>query len=162
LHGFLTWMYASALGHFMRESGPWTYAIVNLAHILGVASLFGAVLILDLRLLGVWRRTPLAVLTHVAVPVAAGGFGLATLSGIGLLAANATEYVGNPFFYVKFPAIAIGLVNAFVVSVSPAWEAASGTRELTAMENRQLALMGATSLACWLTAIGAGRMIGYW
>jgi len=159
LHGFLAWMYASALGHFMRESGPWTYAFVNLAHILGVASLFGAVLIIDLRLLGVWRRTPLAVLTHVAVPVAAGGFGLAVLSG--LLAANATEYVGNPFFYVKFPAIAIGLVNAFVVSVSPAWEA-SGAREPTAMENRQLALMGATSLACWLTAIGAGRMIGYW
>jgi len=51
-------MYASALGHFMRESGPWTYAIVNLAHILGIAALFGAVLIIDLRLLGVWRRTP--------------------------------------------------------------------------------------------------------
>jgi len=161
LHGFLTWMYASALGHFMRESGPWTYALVNLAHILGISSLFGAVLIIDLRLLGVWRRTPLAVLTHVAVPVAASGFGLAALSGIGILAANATEYVGNPFFYVKFPAIAIGLVNAFVVSVSPAWEA-SGTRELTSLENRQLALMGATSLTCWLTAIGAGRMIGYW
>lgn len=161
MHGFLAWMYASALGHFMRESGPWTYAIVNLAHILGIASLFGAVLIIDLRLIGFWRRTPLAVLTHVAVPVAAGGFGLAALSGIGILAANATEYVGNPFFYVKFPAIAIGLVNAFVVSVSPAW-LASGTRELTQIEHRQLALMGATSLACWLTAIGAGRMIGYW
>lgn len=161
MHGFLTWMYASALGHFMRESGPWTYAIVNLGHILGIAALFGAVLIIDLRLLGCWRRTPLAVLTHVAVPVAAGGFALATLSGIGLLASNATEYVGNPFFYVKFPAIAIGVVNAFVVSVSPAWEA-SRTRELTSLENRQLALMGATSLACWLTAIAAGRMIGYW
>jgi hypothetical protein len=161
LHGFLAWMYASALGHLMRESGPWTYAIVNLAHILGIAALFGAVLIIDLRLLGCWRRTPLAVLTHVAVPVAAGGFVVAALSGIGLLASNATEYVGNPFFYVKFPAIAIGLVNAFVVSVSPAWEA-SRTRELTALENRQLAFMGATSLACWLTAIGAGRMIGYW
>jgi len=47
------------------------------------------------------------------------------------------------------------------VSVSPAWQA-SGTRELTTIENRQLALMGATSLTCWLTAIGAGRMIGYW
>jgi hypothetical protein len=161
LHGFLAWMYASALGHFMRESGPWTYAIVNLGHILGIGALFGAVLIIDLRLLGVWRRTPLSVLTHVAVPVAAGGFGVATLSGIGLLAANATEYVGNPFFYVKFPAIAIGLVNAFVVSVSPAWQA-SGTRELTSMERRQLALMGATSLTCWLTAIAAGRMVGYW
>ena len=44
------WLQGSALGHFMRESGAWTYAIVNLAHILGVASLFGSVLVLDLRL----------------------------------------------------------------------------------------------------------------
>jgi len=158
---FLTWMQASALGHFMRESGPWTYAIVNLAHILGIASLFGAVVILDLRLIGLWRRAPLSALAEVAVPVAATGFALAVTSGVGLIAANATDYVGNPFLFIKFPAIAIGFVNALVLSVSPAWKA-RGTRELTRVERRQLAWMGATSLACWLTAIGAGRMIGYW
>lgn len=158
---FLTWMQASALGHFMRESGPWTYAIVNLAHILGIASLFGAVVILDLRLIGFWHRAPLSALAEVAVPVAATGFALAMTSGIGLIAANATDYAGNPFLFIKFPAIAIGAVNALVLSVSPAWKA-RGTRELTRVERRQLAWMGATSLACWLTAIGAGRMIGYW
>ena len=52
------WLQASALGHFMRESSVWTYAIVNLTHILGVASLFGSVLVLDLRLVGVGRRRP--------------------------------------------------------------------------------------------------------
>ena len=108
----MTWMQTSALGHFMRESGPWTYAIVNLSHILGVASLFGAVVILDLRLLGVWRRTPLAALAEWPPRSRPLGSGLRRLSGIGLLATKATEYVGNPFFYVKFPAIAIGLVNA--------------------------------------------------
>jgi hypothetical protein len=158
---FLTWMQASALGHFMRESGPWTYAIVNLAHILGIAALFGAVVILDLRLIGFWRLTPLSALTEVAVPVAATGFALSVTSGIGLITANATEYVGNPFLYIKFPAIAIGFVNALVLSFSPAWKA-RGRRELTRIEHRQLAWMGATSLVCWLTAIGAGRMIGYW
>jgi len=161
VNGLLGWMAASALGHFMRESGPWTYAIVNLAHILGVGALFGAVLIIDLRLIGFWRRAPLEVVTHVAVPVAAGGFAIAALSGVGILSANATDYVGNPFFYIKFPAIAIGVLNAALVSVSPAWRA-SGTRELTSTERRRLAVMGVTSLACWLTAISAGRMIGYW
>lgn len=39
----------SALGRFIRESGPWTYPIVNLVHILGVASLFGSTLMIDLR-----------------------------------------------------------------------------------------------------------------
>ena len=161
MHDFMTWMQASALGHFMRESGPWTYAIVNLLHILGVASLFGAVVILDLRLMGVWRGTPLAALAEAAAPVAAFGFALAATSGIGLLATKATEYIGNPFLYIKFPAVAIGVVNALVLNFSPAWQA-RGRRELSQRENRQLAWMGGTSLACWLTAIGAGRMIGYW
>jgi len=161
LHDFMTWMQTSALGHFMRESGPWTYAIVNLLHILGVASLFGAVVILDLRLMGVWRGTPLAALAEAAAPVAAFGFALAATSGIGLLATKATEYIGNPFLYIKFPAVAIGVVNALVLNFSPAWHA-RGRRELSQRENRQLAWMGGTSLACWLTAIGAGRMIAYW
>jgi hypothetical protein len=48
----MAWLEGSALGHVMRESGVWTYGIVNLVHILGVCCLFGSVLILDLRLIG--------------------------------------------------------------------------------------------------------------
>jgi hypothetical protein len=161
VHDFFRWIEASGLGHFMRESGPWTYAVVNLLHILGVASLFGAVVILDLRLLGVWPRTPLAALADAAAPVAAAGFAVAASSGVALLATKATEYTGNPFLYVKFPAIAVGLINAVMLRLSPAWQA-RGKRELSHRENRYLAWAGGTSLACWLTAITAGRMIAYW
>jgi hypothetical protein len=52
----LAWLHESALGTFIRDSGLWTYPIVNVIHVVGVATLFGAVLTLDLRLLGVWRR----------------------------------------------------------------------------------------------------------
>jgi hypothetical protein len=82
-------------------------------------------------------------------------------SGICLLATKATEYVANPFIYVKFPAIALGLLNVAVLNRLPAWEARK-TRELSSREQSQLAFAGAVSLACWLTAISAGRMIGYW
>jgi hypothetical protein len=161
LREFLVWMEASALGHYMRETGPWTYAVVNLSHILGVATLFGSVLVLDLRLLGCWRRVPLATLASATIPVATVGFGLAALTGTALLATKATDYLGNPFFDIKFPAIALGLLNVLVLSLSPAWRA-RGTRELSRAEHRQLAVMGGISLACWLTAVSAGRMIGYW
>ena len=158
---FMAWLQTSALGHFMRESGPWTYGMVNLCHILGIGLLFGAVVILDLRLLGVWRGTPLTALADAAAPVAACGFLLAATSGVGLLATKATEYIGNPFLYIKFPAIAVGLVNALVLNLSPAWQARR-RRELSPREDRQLAWMGGMSLACWLTAISAGRLIAYW
>jgi len=155
------WLQGSALGHFMRESGVWTYAIVNLAHILGVASLFGSVLVLDLRLVGVGRRIPLAALADATVPVAATGFLIAAATGVGLLVTKATEYVGNPFLAIKFPAILLALINVLVISRSEAWRA-RGQRELSPHEHRRLAVMGGLSLACWLTAIAAGRLIAYW
>lgn len=161
MYDLLAWIQASRLGHLMRDSGPWTYGLVNLAHILGVGTLFGSILILDLRLLGLWRRVPLAALADVAAPVGSVGFLVAATSGIGLLAANATEYVGNPFFLMKFPAIGLGIVNVLVLRRTRAWRARRA-RPLSPREERQLAVMGALSLTCWLTAVAAGRMIGYW
>jgi hypothetical protein len=157
----LAWLEASALGDAMRNAGVWTYGIVNLTHILGVSSLFGAVLVLDLRLLGAWRRVPLASIARPTVPVATGGFLVAALSGMCLIATNATEYIGNPFLLVKFPAIAIGLLNVAVLGRLPAWRARE-TRDLTPHERRQLAVAGGVSLISWLTAIAAGRLTGYW
>jgi hypothetical protein len=154
-------MEMSALGRFIRESGPWTYPIVNLAHLLGVASLFGSALIIDLRLLGLWRSVPIAALSAAAVPLAGLGFGLAATAGVGLLATNATDYAGNPFLLVKLSAIALGLINVVALNLSPAWQSRA-KRDLSHRENRQLALMGGLSLVCWLTAVTAGRLIAYW
>jgi hypothetical protein len=158
---FLAWMEASALGHAIREAGPWVYAWINLAHILGVATLFGAVLIMDLRLLGAWSHVALAPLSSVTVPVVTAGVLLALITGVGLLATNATEYAGNPFLLLKFPAIGAGLLNVAVLNRTRAWRD-RGTRELSRAERRQLAVMGGVSLASWLTAIAAGRLIAYW
>jgi hypothetical protein len=157
----LAWLEGSPLGHAMRNAGVWSYGIVNLIHILGVGSLFGAVLVLDLRLLGAWRSVPLASITRPTVPIAATGFVIAATSGLCLISTNATEYIGNPFLLIKFPAIALGFVNAVVVRQLASWKARE-SRELTTREQRQLSVFGAVSLASWLTAISAGRLIGYW
>jgi hypothetical protein len=161
LQELLAWLEASALGHTMRGSGVWTYGVANLIHILGVATLFGSVLILDLKLLGLWPRAPLAAVSAPTAPAAAIGFAIASLSGLCLISTNATEYAGNPFLLIKFPAIALGLLNACVLSFLPAWRERAA-RELAGRERRQLALCGGVSLACWVTALSAGRLIGYW
>ncbi len=157
----MAWLQGSAIGHAMRESGVWMYGVVNLIHILGVASLFGAILILDLRLLGLWRSVKLATISEPTVPVAAAGFVIAAVSGVGLLATKATEYVGNPFFYIKFPAIGLGILNVAALRFSSPWKQHK-LRELSSREQSKLAVFGGISLFCWLTAITAGRMIGYW
>lgn len=145
----------------MRGMGVWSYGVFNLAHILGISTLFGSVVLIDLRLLGLWSGVAIRSLAGPAVPVAAAGFSLAAASGICMISTNATEYEGNPFILIKFPAIALGLINVAVVNGLPAWKTAR-TREPSRRERGQLAVAGGTSLACWLTAVAAGRMIGYW
>jgi hypothetical protein len=161
MHDVLAWLDASALGTFMRDSGPWTYPIVNVVHVLGVATLFGAVLVLDLRLIGVWRRASLSSIATAASPVAMTGFVIAASSGVCLLASNAVEYANNPILLTKFAAIGGGLINAGTLRFTSAWRA-HATRALSRAEARRLALTGAISLISWTVAIVAGRMIGYW
>lgn len=157
----LAWIENSLLGHAMRESGVWTYGVVNLTHILGVASLFGSVLVLDLRLLGAWRNVPLGQISRPTVPVAFTGFVVAVTSGACLIATNATEYAGNPFIYIKFSAVGLGLLNVAAMNFLPAWKERK-VRDLSLREQSQLAVTGGVSLMCWLTAVSAGRLIGYW
>jgi hypothetical protein len=161
LEAVLVWLEGSSLGDLMRTSGVWAYGVVNLVHILGVATLFGGVLVLDLRLLGVWSQVPLAALEKPAVSVATCGFALAVASGLCLVTTNATEYLGNPFVPIKFAAIGLGLLNVLCVQLLPAWRHRAVV-PLPPRARATLGVVGATSLACWLTAVAAGRMIGYW
>ena len=104
---------------------------------------------------------PLPSIAGPTVPVATTGFVIAAFTGVALLATKATEYAGNPFLLIKFPAIAVALLNVAVVTSRPAWKH-MGRPDQAAGDRRTLAVAGAVSLAAWLTAIGAGRMIGYW
>jgi hypothetical protein len=163
---FLTWIEASALGQLMRQSGPWTYPIVNLVHIFGISTLFGSVVVLDVALIraGFTRKMPpqtMAAIARGAAPLAGAGLVLAAVSGIGLLASNATEYIGNPFFVIKFPVIALGLANALMIRRSQAWQTLQRGVSAPA-DTRRLAWMSVGSLFTWSAAISAGRMIGYW
>ena len=157
----LVWLEGSALGQLMRASGVWSYGVVNLVHILGLSTLFGSVLALDLRLIGLWRRVPLAALERPTLTLAACGFVIAVTSGVMLISTNGSEYVGNPFLALKLSAIALGLANIAAAQLLPAWRARAvephGPRQRLALR-----VIGATSLACWLGAVAAGRMIGYW
>jgi hypothetical protein len=149
------------LGEFTRSLGVWSYGVINLVHILGIILLFGSILILDVRLLGAWRQIPLAALSRPTTTMAQVGFILAVCSGIPMITVKSTDYIGNPFLLIKFPAIALALVNVWLVHRSQAWQE-HRVRALMPAERRRLAFGASLSLLFWLTAISAGRMIGYW
>ncbi len=143
----------SGLPDLVRFS-RWGYAAANTAHILGVALLVGAILPLDLRMLGAWRRVDHTELSRVLVPVAAAGLALAILAGIALFAARTKHYAGVDLVAAKLALVALGTAAALFLHARTGWwmqRAAPGT----------MRLHGALSLFCWVGALVAGRMIAY-
>ncbi len=104
---------------------------------------------------------PIAALASAAPPLALAGFLIAAPTGVALLATTATEDAHNPFLAIKFTAIGFGVINVLVLRRLQAWRARE-TRALEPAEERQFATVGGISLASWLTAVAAARMIAYW
>ena len=127
------------------------YLFVNAAHILGLAMLLGAVLPLDLRLLGLFRRFPIEVLGPFLVRCAAAGLGLALLTGTWLFSVKPDEYLANPAFRWKLLLLTFVLINVGLQHRSPGFMHSSAAVRVRA----------GISLGLWLSALVAGRWIGF-
>lgn len=150
---------AMALAGALRSS-VWAYPLVNAAHILGVTLLVGAIVPLDLRLLGAWRSVPLAPLWRVLTRTASVGLGLASIFGALLFITRATEYAASNLFLSKMVIVGVGAANALVLRLIVPDDLSclpSPTRKLP----RRLRLAGGISLAAWLSALTLGRLVGY-
>ena len=140
---------ASDLARALRQS-RWTYPLINAAHILGVALLVGAVVPMDLRLIGVWRSdVRLQTVLRLLRPLAVAGAALALVTGALLFVVQASEYAATRLFYAKMALVAIGLGHALA---NPRIAGAPRRRQIRA---------GALSLCLWVTVLVCGRMLGY-
>ncbi len=139
----------SALAVALRGS-TWAYPLVNAAHILGIALLVGAITPLDLRLMGVWRRTTLEELSRILIPVAAVGLALAMGAGALLFVTRAGEYAASSLFLAKIGLLTLGLSNVAGFRLL-------GKRNSEATRR----LFGTTSLAIWIAVLILGRLVGY-
>ncbi len=149
----LTALAATELAAALRVS-RWGYAAVSGLHILGIALLVGAILPLDLRLLGLWPRVPVAGLARVLMPCAAGGLALAVAMGILLFAVRAPEYAALGVFRTKLALVMLGTAGALALHARHgAWLADAPPARLRAH--------AALSLTCWLGALTCGRAIGF-
>lgn len=149
---------ASGLSEALRASA-WLYPLVNTGHVVGIALLFGAIVPLDLRLIGAFRAVPLKPLATTLVPMAITGLLLALSTGALLFATRPLDYVVEPLFGIKLALLAAAVLNALWLRLDPHWRhlaAAPG-----APHHRRWRLHGALSVLLWLAVITAGRLIGY-
>lgn len=133
----------------------WIYPLVNAAHILGVALLVGAIVPLDLRLLGMWRTVPVGPLWRVLTRTAAVGLAVAVMAGALLFIARADDYVASSLFLSKMALVAAGAANALVLHGTD--PAASSAAAPTAF----MRVAACVSLCLWPAALVLGRLVGY-
>lgn len=154
---FLSWLHDTAFAAWVREADTvWAYPTVLFLHSLGMAILVGLNSALDLRILGVGRRIPLAPLARF-FPLMWCGFWINAMSGTALFMADAVQKAANPVFYIKLLLIALSIVNMRLLKTKVFGAPDVDTRPLPANAK----LLATTSLVFWMGAITAGRLMAY-
>lgn len=153
MEALLTALEGSSLAEALRFS-RWGYAAVNAAHILGIALLVGAILPLNLRLLGAWPSVTRENLLRVLVPTAALGLLIAITAGALLFTVQAGDYAALDVFRIKIVLIALGTLAAL---------RAHWRHGLLLETASQTSLRGhaIVSILCWLGALVCGRLIAF-
>ncbi|CAD7028428.1 hypothetical protein REJC140_02625 [Pseudorhizobium endolithicum] len=155
----MEWLAPLAQTWFARAlvTSPVLYPLVSAAHIMAIGLLFGGIIALDMRMLGLGSAVPLPAAARYLSRIAGIGLLLAVLTGFCLFCVRPLEYAGNPAFLAKLALVALGLLNILAVHLSAGW------RQLLAGGTPQAATrIGATiSILIWTGAIIAGRWIGF-
>jgi uncharacterized protein DUF6644 len=147
---------ATGVARFMREA-LWAYPITEAAHIVGLALLFGSIVIVDLRLLGAGRKVPAAALVGYAVPWSLAGFVLAAGSGLMMFTAHASDFLSERVFLLKMALIVVAGVNAALLRIGVARRAWNIDQPFPA----RVRIAAALSIALWIGVIACGRLLAY-
>ena len=150
---------ASGPAEWMRTSVK-AMPIVEAIHVLCAATVFGTILVVDLRLLGFPNtKRSFTRISHEMLRVTWTAFGLAVITGGLMFAANANTYYANTAFRLKMLALLVAGVNMLVFQLITyrtvgQWD--TGVRPPLAGR-----LAGAVSLTIWVTLICLARWIGF-
>ena len=153
---FFEWCDGLAMSQAYRES-TWLFGVTQSLHLVAITTFVGAILIVDLRLLG-WAlvRQSRAGLARSAQRILFWS-GLAVLAtGIPQFTANALSYSRSPVFAFKMCLLAAALVFT-----------ATLRRRIAVAEEGRLPswvpkAVGAASLTLWMCVTISGRLIGFY
>ncbi|MDO8678058.1 MAG: hypothetical protein Q7R30_05780 [Acidobacteriota bacterium] len=152
---FFEWCEQLWLGQFIVGSN-WLFPVIESVHLLGLSVLGGAILVVDMRLLGLGLKNhPVTELARDARPWLIGALVVMIATGIPLFLSESVKCYYSQAFWNKMTALAIGLVFTFTI------RARVTETESVGNTARRQAVVGALSLALWFTVAASGRWIGF-
>ena len=141
------------VGQTIKES-LWYFPAIEAVHLLGLAMLGGAILVVDLRMLGAgMSNQPVATIARSAHRWLIVAIVMLLATGIPLFLSEAVKCFYNTSFWVKMGGLVIGLLFTFTIRNKVAM---SGTASPAVYK-----AVGAFSILVWLVVAAAGRWIGF-
>jgi len=158
LHAMDQWPLAAAI-RGESEGTEWLFPICEAAHVVALAMVFGTILAVDLRLVGIASRaTRVTALVRELLPWTWGAWCLAALFGGLMFLSHPVTYAHNLPFRAKFVAMALAAINMGVFHAGAFRRVADWD---TGRPPPAARLAGALSITCWCSVILFGRLIGF-
>lgn len=155
LLGFFQWCEQSGIGEAIRKSA-WLFPLIEAIHLLGLGVIGGAVLVVDLRLLGLGlRRQSVAQITRDAQPWLIGSLFLMIITGGLLFLSEAIKCYYHDAFWFKMTCLFLAIVFTFTVQ-----------RKVTMADETRMSPLWAkvvalVSISLWAGVGIGGRWIGF-
>jgi len=141
----------SGLGQAIRQS-DWAFPIIEIVHLIALATLGGAVLMIALCVFGVGLKMEPKDVATGARPYMLGAVITLLVSGVLLGVSESVKLLDREAFTVKMIALAIALLFTFAVFNPMIRKGATGVGARAA---------AGLTIALWFTVAMAGRWIGF-
>jgi uncharacterized protein DUF6644 len=155
LFPFFQWCEASTVGNAIRQS-LWAFAVIESVHLLGLAAIGGAVLVVDLRMLGLGlRQQPIPEVARSAYPWFVGSLVVMLVTGVALFLSEAVKCYYSTPFWVKISSLTLAMLFTFTIR-----------RQITLADESRVRpiwykLVALVSLTLWFGVGAGGRWIGF-
>ena len=152
----LQFVHDTPLGNLMRHSS-WLYTFFLIWHFVGFTLLFGGLLVVDLRVLGVAKRMPLDVALKF-LPFVIAGFCINAFTGLCFFSFQPFQLAANWSFKIKMILVGLAGLNALFFTLVEQGKLKDMTlRDMSPTLSMKVSAV--LSLGIWIAVIVAGRLI---
>ena len=154
---FLVWLESSAVAEAIRTS-IWMYPAFETGHYIGLSLLVGAIMLIDLRVLGVARQLPLKSMIGL-LPWVWTGFSINVVTGSLLFTYGATNFGTSSAFLLKMGLMVLAGLNALAFQLATtrsSYDWVSADRPPLTVKT-----FATLSFVLWLGVVTAGRWMAY-
>ena len=150
-----TWITAAYLQSLVTDH-TWLWPSFEALHFIGLWLLFGVVLLVNLRMLGMMKAASFSSL-HRLLPWAVLGLGINVVTGMMWVIATPEQYMTNVSFFWKMGFLLLAGINLlYVTAFDEPWQVGAG--EEASWGNKAIAF---SAIASWVCVMYFGRMLPF-